>query len=272
MNSTFKIAASAFLIALLALTGCTISSTPKVPEVVLLAPFEGRYSELGYDALYAARLALSHSTQDIDLTALDDGGSVTSAVSRAKAIANSDQTRIILATGPFATTEAVQVALGNLPMLIIGGWHTTPSRQGVYILSSEELSAQLTTEQNAELFYLITPQDAIIGDERLSLAQLPLLTEDLSHVTIVSSAALPDNDFRESYLSSAEFAPEPGLLASLTYDAAAMAITAIERKQPIDELQYEGLNGPIRFENGYWADAPILTYTYLDGELVLSDD
>ena len=40
---------------LVALTAC--GGTPPVMRLALLAPFEGRYREVGYQALYAARLA-----------------------------------------------------------------------------------------------------------------------------------------------------------------------------------------------------------------------
>ncbi|MBE2183871.1 MAG: hypothetical protein IAE89_10635, partial [Anaerolineae bacterium] len=40
----------------LCLAGCgATAATPKVQRIALLAPFEGRYREIGYNALYAAR-------------------------------------------------------------------------------------------------------------------------------------------------------------------------------------------------------------------------
>jgi WD40 repeat protein len=99
-------------------------------------------------------------------------------------------------------------------------------------------------------------------DERLALPQIVDLSNDLEHITIYSSATLPDADFTQRYLSSAEFAPEPGLLASLTYDATAIALEHIATSQPIHDIVHEGLNGQIQFEGGYWQQAPIFIYRY----------
>jgi len=59
--------------------------------------------------------------------------------------------------------------------------------------------------------------------------------------------------------------PQPGLLATLTYDVIQMMLKASHAPSPVDYLAtttYEGINGSIRFEDGYWADAPINTYRY----------
>jgi hypothetical protein len=96
---------------------------------------------------------------------------------------------------------------------------------------------------------------------------------------VISSASLPDELFAERYLASDQFAPEPGLLASLTYDATRLVILAVEqgKKRPevaqsITDMAYEGLNGLIRFQNSYWADAPIHIYRYgPDGALLPVD-
>ncbi|MCS7070642.1 MAG: hypothetical protein NZM00_03995, partial [Anaerolinea sp.] len=62
------------LIAIALLTGCTVHQT--APRIALIAPFEGRYREVGYNALYAARLALADAESGVQLLPLDDGGSV----------------------------------------------------------------------------------------------------------------------------------------------------------------------------------------------------
>ena len=52
-------ATTIFLLLLaLALTACG-ASNPELPgKIALLAPFEGQYREIGYNALYAVRLAI----------------------------------------------------------------------------------------------------------------------------------------------------------------------------------------------------------------------
>jgi len=61
-------------------------------RVALLAPFEGRYREIGYNALYAARLAFTESGfANVELMPIDDGGSVVTAVLRARALTHDPQ-------------------------------------------------------------------------------------------------------------------------------------------------------------------------------------
>ena len=71
MNSIFRILVTSVLL-LGVFAGCTGQTEPP-PVIALFAPFEGRYQEFGYDALYAARLALADQDSVIDLVAYDDG-------------------------------------------------------------------------------------------------------------------------------------------------------------------------------------------------------
>ena len=97
---------------------------------------------------------------------------------------------------------------------------------------------------------------------------------------VVSSGSLPDDDFRAGYAASDPFAPPPGLLATLVYDAAGMATQAMaggasraDVYGALATMDYSGINGDIRFQEGYWANAPIRTYVYdSQGHLALRDD
>ena len=71
----------AFLLvgSLLALSGC--QSVAPVVKVGLVAPFEGRYRDIGYDVIYSARLAVREINEAggiggtrVALVALDDNG------------------------------------------------------------------------------------------------------------------------------------------------------------------------------------------------------
>ncbi len=42
------------------LSACAVKRTPTIYRIALLAPFEGRYREIGYNALYAARMAFDY--------------------------------------------------------------------------------------------------------------------------------------------------------------------------------------------------------------------
>jgi len=68
-----------FLLSALALVGCTV--TKPIIKIGLVAPFEGLYRDVGYDAFYAVKLALREWNEAggvegymVELVALDGGG------------------------------------------------------------------------------------------------------------------------------------------------------------------------------------------------------
>ena len=254
---------------LVALTAC--GGTPPVMRLALLAPFEGRYREVGYQALYAARLALADATpHPIELLPVDDGGTSASAADRARALAGDPLVRGVVLLGRAAADETVLAALDRLPVIIAGCWDAADLRPGQFALAAADLPA------DGAASITDTARDAapMMGAEVLSLEQFPLLRADLRGVTIVSSGSLPAPDFAKRYRASAPYAPEPGLIAPLTYDAVAIMVGALSTRPqgPIPALNatdHAGLNGRIRFEGGYWADAPIHRYHYAaDGALI----
>jgi hypothetical protein len=69
------------------------ASVDPVVKVALVAPFEGRYRPIGYDAIYSARLAVReiNAAGGIDghrvaLVAIDDGGSTQGAIDAARTL------------------------------------------------------------------------------------------------------------------------------------------------------------------------------------------
>ena len=76
-----RIATLGFLV--LILTACTVlpAGTAPIIRIGLVAPFEGRQREIGYDLIYAARLCVRQwngrggvENYRVELVALDDGG------------------------------------------------------------------------------------------------------------------------------------------------------------------------------------------------------
>jgi hypothetical protein len=262
---------------LLLLVGCSAGQGADIQRIALLAPFEGRYSEIGYDAYYAVQLAIKeHGSDRIELLAIDDGGSATSATERARALVSDPLVKVAIVLGNNAVQPETQEAFGTLPVLIVGQWQAKPMSNTIYMLASVELDNVLTHFDHPltvnEAAEIRTP---VIGGEMFALTQFPLLATNIQNVSIASSASLPDADFRQRYLSRGQFVPEPGLLATLSYDAAAMAIEAIGTNDPNQQIAnstYVGLNGSIRFVNRYWADAPINYYRYdAKGKLMPED-
>lgn len=248
-----------------------------IQRIALLAPFEGHLSEIGYDAYYAVRLALADSVYpDVELLAVDDGLDRQAAVERAKALANDPLVKVILALGPDATRAEVQTAVGDIPFIIIGNWQAKPAVPNAYVLTNKHTADMVSPIiQLDEALMLLGSGAHVVGGDIFALKQLAGLHDDLTVLTLVSSAQLPSEAFRQHYLTSGQFVPEPGLLTTLSYDAAGMALQALAEdnaQQALRHMDYAGINGRIRFVDGYWADAPINTFVYnTDGTLMAED-
>ena len=79
----------------------------------LVAPFEGRYRPVGYDAIYAARLAVRERNAAggvggyrVELVAYDDGGDAPAAIERARQLALDPQVVAVIGHYRVETTRA----------------------------------------------------------------------------------------------------------------------------------------------------------------------
>ncbi len=260
------------IIALLLSSACAVVQTPPSLKIALFAPFEGRYREVGYSALYAARLALADTgLAQVDLLPVDDGG--TQAASHAAALAADPQVLAAVVLGYDATAPETLAAFGDIPVLVVGDWGAQPSSDSIFVLSNPEIEAQSSIPPRTSVTDAAALPVTVVGGDVLALEGFAELRDELDGVTVLSSGALPDGDFSERYRDSDPFAPEPGLLATLSYDTTGIAALAAQYGQrdtaldAISALEYGGLNGAIHFENGYWAEAPIHRYHYVDGLL-----
>ncbi len=259
------------------LVGCSGRNAARIQRIALLAPFEGRNSEIGYDAYYAVRLAIKeHGDDTIELLAIDDGGSEANAAERAKALTSDSLVKVAIVLGNNATQPEAQQAFGELPVIIVGQWQAKPVDKHIYMLASDKLESVLTPfDHTISVNEAAEMQIPVVGGEVFALTQFSLLSKNLENVTIASSASLSDSDFRQRYLSSGQYVPEPGLLATLSYDAATIALKAIGSNDPNQQMaksSYNGLNGSIHFVDGYWADAPIHYYHYDAADKLTPED
>ena len=248
------IRAAGLLLLLLSLTLASCDTRePDLPtKIALLAPFEGQYREIGYNSLYAVRLAFGDAEpQNIQLLAVDDGGTPASAAARIKALNLDPAVAAVIALGPDATHPSAQMA-NDKPLILIGNWGQDRADQDSLYAANPNLAK---ARQSGDLHMLVQARE---------LADAP------ESISFVSSGSLPDAEFRERYLNSAMYAPAPNLLATLTYDIARLALAALEDDKTINATKYHGLNGPIRFDDGYWVDAPLNRYRY-DGDQLVRD-
>jgi ABC-type branched-subunit amino acid transport system substrate-binding protein len=253
----------------LALWGCRGVQTQNIMRIGLLAPFEGRYREVGYNAYYAVKLALQDYGQtDVELVAVDDGGTVESAVDRARALAGDPMTIAVIALGYAATDAETQAAFGDLPVLIVGHWGAKPETSSVLMMANPELDSLITALSQSNIIDAITLEAPIIGGDAFALEQFPMLRENLEGITIATSGSLPDSTFQQRYRNSAQFTPQPGLLATSTYTAAQMILTTWEQNKTLDRSGLQALLNANGFKDGYLESAPINYYAY-DSERTL---
>lgn len=247
-------------LALLVTAGCAITQAQEPGQIALLAPFEGRYREVGYSALYPARLAVTDAPSDaVTLLAVDDGGSVATAVDRARAMASDSRVRAVVVQGYTSAHPDVLRAFGDLPVIIVGYWGTEPVGKNTVCLCHPETSTRLSDDAARMAITEAAQVEApFTGGEVVGLEGFHELRTELDGLWVATSGAPPSPDFRERVLASDRFAAEPNHLSTLTYDAV--------RYLMIDEdthfsQEYDGISGRITFSQGYWANAPLNVYS-----------
>lgn len=250
---------------LLLLLGAACSQlTIESQRIVLLAPFEGRLRDIGYEALYATRLALSdYKPGHISLLAVDDGGNRENALMRAQTFLQDNSIIGIIVVGPYAAQPEVLSVLSFHPTVVAGIWDDAPPPPNVFILGNPQ------NLENASIDPSLIPQigadDTIKGNEIIAIAALADRTIQTS---ILTSAKMPEGSFRDQ-LTADIFAPDPGPISALSYDATSLILTSASQNIPIQSLSFDGWNGTITFTDGYWVDGPVRQYVYRDGKWIL---
>jgi len=119
-----------FTLYALLLTSCSIIRvTQPVVKIGLVAPFEGEYRYVGYDAIYAARLAVRQanaaggaSGRAVELVAYDDRGTVEGAITAARNLAQDPQVVAVIGHFRDETTAAARPIYeqAGLPLVVAG--------------------------------------------------------------------------------------------------------------------------------------------------------
>lgn len=124
------------------LGGCQNVTTPIV-RIGLVAPFEGRYREIGYDVIPAVRLAIRDWAASeygtnviIELVAYDDMGDPHLAVQQAHKLVTDPEVAIVIGHWRESTTQAaMSVYTGASLPLITYSTHEFPDQRGLYNLA-----------------------------------------------------------------------------------------------------------------------------------------
>lgn len=127
-----------------------------VVKIGLIAPFEGRYRYIGYDAIYAARLAVRElnaaggvAGHKLALVAYDDRNDPELARSLARTLATDPDVLAVIGHYRQKTTVTAQevYAEHDLPLLAVGAWPTTTEAfQGQLMPATERLADTMVAQ------------------------------------------------------------------------------------------------------------------------------
>jgi ABC-type branched-subunit amino acid transport system substrate-binding protein len=124
------------------LVACSASTQPVV-KIGLVAPFEGRYRPIGYEAVYAARLAIREinarggiNGRRIELVALDDRGEPDKALSAARQLVLDPQVVAVIGhLRPDSTDAAMRIYCeAGLPVIAVES--AGNACEGAYLLGT----------------------------------------------------------------------------------------------------------------------------------------
>lgn len=239
----------------LAISACNFpGSTQPVIKIGLVAPFDGRYRSIGYEAIYAARLAIREINAQggingyrLELVALDDRGEPDQAIEAARKLTVDRQVVAVIGHyRPDSTDAALETYCNQrIPVIAI---------ESVYPLPDKCL-------QPIDVF--------VLGHASIER----WLSKPLVFVSNV-----PDpNDFpvAQNFVAAYNAIPidgtRAGPIAFQTYDAMYLVFDAIQRAAKIDpdsvraELPrpHAGLGGHYTFDpQGNLIDAKVYTFEY----------
>jgi ABC-type branched-subunit amino acid transport system substrate-binding protein len=273
--SVFCLLSSVFC---LLLSAC--SSIRPVVKIALIAPFEGRYRNVGYEVIYAVRLAVREANAaggvagySVELLALDDSGDEGMAVEQARKVAADPQVLGAIGHWLGGTTAAAA------PIYDAEGIPFLESRQPSAI-SGQSSAFRLGLAQGS------CPSDALCPESVEHLRQWEAEGQTIAPNTpIILPAPLPADstapDFAKRYRAISN-GTEPSFNAVLAYDAANLLFDAIARAakangsptragvmETLAHSAYAGLSGPIRFDEQHnRKDAAGWIYAWQEGLLI----
>ncbi len=293
--------------AILYSVGCLVISaclpvTRPVLKVALVAPFEGRYRDVGYEVTFAYRLAIQEVNRaggaggySIEMLSLDDAGDAAMAAEQARKVSTDPQVVAVVGHWLDATTRAAApiYEAAGIPLLATG---TTaklpPSTLRLWYTVQEYAGAEAATPHcplpcdSLEALSGVAVQPAGAGPVMWQQPQFLSLAGALAEgAATIAPAPLPadshDPSFAERYRPMA-FGTEPRSNAVLAYDAARLVFDAIERAvakngkatragvaEALAQSNFEGIGGPIKFDASHeWAGLTPWVYVWRGGALV----
>ena len=244
------------LVACLLLGACSFpGSTQPVLKIGLVAPFEGRYRSIGYEAIYAARLAIREinarggvAGYRIELVALDDRGEPEAAIESAHKLAIDPQVVAVIGHYRPGSTDAAIETYCSLDLALIAVESASPLSESC----REPLDVFVLGHASIERWP---------GDRLTFVSHVPSPTDLPEAQSFVSAYnAIPIDGTRA------------GPIALQTYDATYLLFDAIGRAKKIDRAgvaeaiangHFSGLGGHYAFDsNGNLIDAKTMVFEY----------
>jgi ABC-type branched-subunit amino acid transport system substrate-binding protein len=218
---------------LLFLSACAASTQPVV-KIGLVAPFEGRYRPLGYEAIYAARLAIREinargglNGHRIELVALDDRGEPEKAITAARQLVLDPQ--VVAVVGhlrPDSSDAAMKIYCeAGLPVIVIES--AVNACENTFVLGN-------------------APRDHWPEDQMIFVSNVP------------DPNGLPAaQDFVKNYNAIPIDGTRAGPIALQIYDVMSLLFEAIDRAERIDrdgvqaglrQIDFNGLGARYAFD------------------------
>jgi ABC-type branched-subunit amino acid transport system substrate-binding protein len=170
------------------LSACLPPPLPSVIKLGLVAPFEGRYRSIGYDAIYAARLAVREINAaggvdgwQIELVAYDDRGNPDLARTAARNLTVDPDVVAVIGHYRQESTAAAQAAYADagLPLIALNAW-MVDSPLTWSLTASPARVAQ-------EMLAAVPPaSDVTVWGEGVQASALRSLAETLHHRYVVA--------------------------------------------------------------------------------------
>jgi ABC-type branched-subunit amino acid transport system substrate-binding protein len=203
----------------LLLAACTASTQPVV-KIGLVAPFEGRYRPIGYEAIYAARLAIREVNarggidgQRVELVALDDRGEPERAITAARQLVLDPQVVAVIGHLRPASSDATMkiYCASGLPVIVIES--AASACEGAFMLGN-------------------APRDQWPDDRLVFISNVP-----------DSNGLAAAQDFVQSYNAIPIDGTRAGPIALQIYDVMSLVFEAIDQAERIDR---DGVQAALR--------------------------
>jgi len=206
------------------LIACSASTQPVV-KIGLVAPFEGRYRPIGYEAIYAARLAIREinarggiNGQRVELVALDDRGEPDKAIEAARQLVLDPQVVAVIGHLRPDSTDAALKVYCEAGLLVIAIESAAPGCESAFVAGA-------------------APRESWPEDQLIFVSNVP-----------DPNGLVAAQEFVTKYNAIPIDGTRAGPIALQTYDAMSLLFEAFRGAQPIDRAGVKAALSQIHFK------------------------